>query len=256
METRRHRSPTYPSISLKDAIERAGLFFKKEGKHKATIATAAAHWGYSATSSARLTTVAALKAYGLLEDSGEGAARQVNLTPLGLSIIQDERTVSPERDASIRQAAMLPKTMADLWSKYGNELPSDDTLKHYLKVDREFNPNAVSDVIRIYKENVVFAGLGAKGGRAETSIPIDPVVDPEDDTLADKVAVPVAGNTKPDFVRSSFAPGEEIANVRVSRDCTIRLLATGPYSRKSIEALVAQLKLGLDLGTYDDLVSE
>jgi len=29
-------------------------------------------------------------------------------------------------------------------------------------------------------------------------------------------------------------------------------MATGPYSRKSIEALVAQLKLGLDLGTYDD----
>lgn len=44
----------------------------------------------------------------------------------------------------------------------------------------------------------------------------------------------------------------EIANIRVSRDCAIRLLADGPYTKKSIEALVAQLNLGLELGTYDD----
>lgn len=49
---------------------------------------------------------------------------------------------------------------------------------------------------------------------------------------------------------------EEIANIRVSRSCAIRLLADGEYNKKSIEALVAQLQLGLELGIYDDLDDE
>jgi len=254
MESRRHRSPSYPAIPLKDAIDRANVFFKKEGKHKATIATAAAHWGYSAASSGRLTTVAALKSYGLMEDSGEGAARKVNLTPLGLSIVQDERSVSPERDAAIRQAALLPKTMSDLWGKYGTDLPSNDTLSHYLKVERDFNPNAISDVIRIYKDNVVFAGLGTNDG-IDADLANDSVLPAHSDHDVD--ATPVERTSVTTIKGGAHArimlAGEEIANIRVSRDCTIRLLATGPYSRKSIEALVAQLKLGLELGTYDDL---
>lgn len=250
MESRRHRSPSYPAIPIKDAIDRAIVFFKKEGKHKATIATTAAHWGYSAASSGRLTTVAALKSYGLMEDSGEGAARKVYLTPLGLSIVQDERSVSPERDVAIRQAALLPKTMSDLWGKYGTDLPSNDTLSHYLKVERDFNPNAISDVIRIYKDNVVFAGLNDGLGADPDDGLGSSNGEEEDGTPTER---PLTTSTKMGVAARPSLAGEEIANIRVSRDCTIRLLATGPYSRKSIEALVAQLKLGLELGTYDDL---
>jgi len=241
--TRRHRSPAYPGIDLKDAIDRARQFFLKEGKHKATIATAASHWGYSETGSSRLTTIAALKSYGLMVDSGEGSGRMVAISPLGLAIVQDERHVSPEREASIRAAALHPKTMADLWEKYGVDLPSDDTLAHYLKAERDFNPKSVGDVIRIYKDNAAFAGLGES----------EQVADTEHQESESKEAPPeVAIKTKV-FAQSISATGEEIANIRVARDCTIRLMATGPYSRKSIEALVAQLKLGLDLGTYDEL---
>jgi hypothetical protein len=255
MANRRHRSPAYPSLSLKDAIERARTFFAHEGKHEATIATTAAHWGYSPTSSSRLTTVAALKAYGLMEDRGEGDDRKVSLSPLGLRIVQDRRMLSPERDAAIRQAAVLPKAMADLWSKYGLELPSDDTLAHYLEVERGFNPNAVRDVIRIYKENIAFAGLGAESATendgGDENEPADAVTEQSsgrnERSTADSPPPPVAA-----AVAISAPADEEIANIRVSRDCTIRLLATGPYSRKSIEALVAQLELGLKLGTYDD----
>lgn len=244
METsRRHRSPAYPGIDLKSAIDRARLFFQKEGKHKATIATAAGHWGYSETSSTRLTTIAALKSYGLMADSGEGSDRMVALSPLGLAIVQDERHISPEREVKIREAALLPKTMADLWEKYGVDLPSDDTLAHYLKTEREFNPKSVGDVIQIYKDNLAFARLDES----------EPAADTEHEESEPKDPPSEAAIKTRTFTQSTSATGEEIANIRVARDCTIRLMATGPYSRKSIEALVAQLKLGLDLGTYDEL---
>lgn len=241
--THRHRSPAYPAIDLKDAIERARQFFQKEGKHKATIATAAGHWNYSETSSTRLTTVAALKSYGLMVDSGEGANRMVALSPLGLAIVQDERLVSPEREARIHEAALRPKTMADLWEKYGADLPSDDTLAHYLKTERDFNPKSVGEVIRIYRDNREFARLDESESVAET----------EHEESEPKDVPPEAAVKTRVITQGTSATGEEIANIRVARDCTIRLMATGPYSRKSIEALVAQLKLGLDLGTYDDL---
>jgi len=211
------------------------------------------HWGYSPTSSGGSAAVAAQKAYGLMQDSGEGSARKVGITPLGLAIVQDERVISPERDAAIRQAVLLPKIMADLWTRYGTELPSDDTLGHYLKVEREFNPNAVKDVIRIYKDNVAFAGLDR---------PFDPEDEVQEQAVPEQIspsmvlpAVPaarLAESVSHQAVVHALPSGGEIANIRVSRDCTIRLIATGEYSRKSIEALVAQLQLGLQLGTYDD----
>jgi hypothetical protein len=144
--------------------------------------------------------------------------------------------------------------MSDLWGRYGTDLPSNDTLSHYLKVERDFNPNAISDVIRIYKDNVVFAGLGTNDG-VDSGPDNDSASPPDDehdanDTSAERTPITT---TKAGAAARVMLTGEEIANIRVARDCTIRLLATGPYSRKSIEALVAQLKLGLDLGTYDDL---
>ncbi|HVC17925.1 MAG TPA: hypothetical protein VNE18_11570 [Rhodanobacter sp.] len=166
----------------------------------------------------------------------------VAISPLGLAIVQDERQISPEREAKIREAALLPKTMAGLWEKYGVDLPSDDTLAHYLKTERDFNPKSVGDVIKIYKDNAAFARLDES----------EPVVGTEHEESEPKEASPEVATKTKVFTQSSTATGEEIANIRVARDCTIRLMATGPYSRKSIEALVAQLKLGLDLGTYDD----
>lgn len=252
MESRRHRSPAYPSSNVKEAIDRTVLFFKKEGKHKATVTTAVGHWGYSPASSAGSAAIAAQKTYGLMEDSGEGTARKVNITPLGLAIVQDERVVSPERDAAIRQAVLLPKIMADLWTRYGTDLPSDDTLGHYLKVEREFNPNAVKDVIRIYKDNVAFAGLNRTADDVDESDEDPATEEPLSPPAATVPAGrPAASAATPASVQSLPFAGE-IANIRVSRDCTIRLIATGDYSRKSIEALIAQLQLGLQLGTYDD----
>ena len=95
-----------------------------------------------------------------MADKGVGVDRKVFLTPFGLNLILDERTVSPDRDKAIQQAAMTPKIMAELWSKYGRDLPSHETLRHYLRVEREFNDNAVNDVIKVYQANVQFAQLG------------------------------------------------------------------------------------------------
>lgn len=44
--------------------------------------------------------------------------------------------------------------------------------------------------------------------------------------------------------------GTEVGTYPVSADCKIKLIATGPYDKASIEALVQQLQLNLKLGVF------
>lgn len=253
----KQRSPSYPGITLEAAIARAKAFFSAEGKHEALVTTAVGHWKYGPKSSGGLVTVSSLKAYGLMGDKGNGPDRKVYLTPLGLSIVQDERSTSPERDELIRKAALMPTILADLWGKYGAHRPSIDTVAHYLKVDKEYTPTAALEIIKIYEAAIRFANLDAE----QPEDPDETATDTDEQGMAtSEVDITNLHLKKPAAAPHGVAvssaislAGEEIANIRVSRNTTIRLIASGPYSRQSIEALVAQLKLGLDLGTYDDL---
>lgn len=254
MSIKKQRSPSYPGITLQDAIERAKQFHKKEGKYEALVPTALTHWGYSTKSSGGLVAVAALKAYGLMEDKGGGTDRKVFLTPVGLNIVMDERSVSPDRDRAIRDAALMPKVMADLWERYGTDLPSNDTLRHYLRVEREFTENAVNEVIKIYVANMEFAKLNSADRFADDSLSEEDEGGEQGPSSPN--APPVAQTPPPARSGSTPAPpmaGEEIGNYRVSKNTTIRLVSSGPYTRQSIESLVKQLQLAIELGNFDDL---
>ena len=106
-----------------------------------------------------MVTLAALLKFGLLIDEGSGADRKAKLTDLALGILLDEREDSQERQALIRQAALLPTIHADLWETYSANLPSDATLRLYLTKDRGFNPSALDDFIRQFRQTIAFAKL-------------------------------------------------------------------------------------------------
>jgi hypothetical protein len=155
----RERSPAFPYIGLGEALDRARQFHKIERKVAAPVHVAVKHWGYREKSSGGIQTIAALKAFGLMNDVGSGADRKVQLSDFGLDIIQDERLDSPERDQLIKRAALLPKIHATLWNKYKTELPSPDNLRHELKKEFKFNPNAIDDFLMEYKDTISFAKL-------------------------------------------------------------------------------------------------
>lgn len=156
---RRLRSPGYPGIDLQNALRRAWEFYTQEKRNAANIGVAVEHWGFKPKSSGGLVAVAALKAFGLLGDTGSGKGRKVQLTELALRILLDKRPDSAERDAAIKEAALRPKIHAALWAKYLADLPSDDNLRHELIFERKFNENAVGDFIREYRETIGYAKL-------------------------------------------------------------------------------------------------
>jgi hypothetical protein len=156
---RRLRSPSYPGITLEAALKLAKEFYNLEKRNTANIGVALQHWGFKPKSSGGLVSVAALKSFGLLSDTGSGKDRKVQLTELALRIILDTRAESLERQQAIKEAALRPTIHSALWNKYGTNLPSDENLRHELIFDRKFNENSVGDFIKEYRDTIKLAKL-------------------------------------------------------------------------------------------------
>lgn len=156
---RKQRSPSYPGIGLEAAIERARILHEQEGRNPAPINAVLQHWGYSSKSGAGMVAVAALKKFGLLVDEGRGTDRKARVSNLGRAIILDGREDSPERDDAIRRAALSPDIHRELWNKYSGTLPSDATLRHFLRFEKGFTDSAADELIAQFRETVSFAQL-------------------------------------------------------------------------------------------------
>lgn len=153
---RKIRSPSFPFISLPEALERARAFYGKEHRHETEPEVAVRHWGYSPRSSGGNQTLAALRAFGLVEMVREG---KVRLTERALRILLDEREESPERGQLLRQAALSPALHSRIWERYKGVLPSDATLRLYLLTDEGFNERSVDELIAELKETLEYAGI-------------------------------------------------------------------------------------------------
>jgi hypothetical protein len=156
------RSPSFPFIGLREALDRARAFYEAEQRNAARPETAAAHWGYSPKSSGGKQTIAALRAFGLLEGDS-----LVKLSGRALRIVLDERGGSEERERLLQQAALMPPIHARLWERYGAELPSAQTLRLWLILDEGFNENSVDDFLTEYRETLEYARLLLAGPARE-----------------------------------------------------------------------------------------
>jgi hypothetical protein len=155
----RTRSPNYPYISLREAIDRAKDIWTHEKRNPAPLTVLAGHWNLTAKSSSLHMTAAALRKYGLLEEVEGGKERLLKLSSAALNIILHDQEDAPERIAVLKRCALSPKIHAQLWQQFNGELPSDATLSRHLIVEQEFNPDGVDAFIREFRDTIAFAKL-------------------------------------------------------------------------------------------------
>ncbi len=159
----RTRSPSYPYLALPAALEKAAALWKAEGRHAVAVNVAMQHWGYKEESSTGYSCVAALKKFGLAEHEGMGETRQVRLSTLALTILLDNDPGSPARRDALRTAALGPRIHAELWERYGAELPSDQSLRRFLVLERSFNEASVDELARGIPADHGLRGSGCRG---------------------------------------------------------------------------------------------
>lgn len=155
MKTPKHRSPNYPVIGLEKAVERTTTLYEQGKLHPIPFLTACQMWNYSASSGSQ--NLAALKAFGLIEVTGEKDARQLKVTENARKIIMNH----PDRSALLTEAVLSPALYYQLWIKYQPDLPVDSVIRNYLVFDLNFNENAVDDFIKDFKASIAYANLNS-----------------------------------------------------------------------------------------------
>jgi hypothetical protein len=202
------RSPSYPFIDLETALQRARVLYDRERHNAVPSDVAVGHWDYRPSSSDAGRTLAALRAFGLLQGDQE-----VRLTDRALRILRDDRETSPERDELLRQSALLPALHGKLWGRYRESLPSDQTLRLVLLNDWGFNENSVDEFIAQLRRTLEYAGVRRGTVREERESAPEPAPSEapflEPDGEVDPVHFPLLdGNAVQFRVRRKISAGE------------------------------------------------
>jgi len=150
----KHRSPNYPAISLEKALERAQVIKDQAGRNFMGASVAHHLWGYKKGAGDQ--QIAALKAFGLVEAQGEADKRQIRLTDTAWRILGN----APDRGELLKEAALKPGIHAQIWQKYGGDLPkADQVISDWLVWEKGFNQSFVGGFIDQLRDTIAFANL-------------------------------------------------------------------------------------------------
>lgn len=140
------RSPQYPAIGLKEAVDKITAVYTKDYQNKITREVIAKHMGYDSLHGKALGVLSALGKYGLLE----GRADENRVSDLAVTIIAHQPG-STERSAALREAAGKPELFAEIDSRFNGGKGSDPAIRSYL-LTQKFIPGAADLAIRSYRE--------------------------------------------------------------------------------------------------------
>lgn len=175
------RSPSFPAISLPDAIEQARKLYEAHKIHPVSLPIAAKAWGVKETSSSVLAITAALKAFGLITDAGSGPSRTVKIS-------EDARKLLTSPPAEVRRRLLAelflePAIVAEFWKVWGSEPPARDSAVWSLQHERRFTEDAAHRFHGVYCKSVEFlreeGALPERGG-SEIARPGDHDTGPDD----------------------------------------------------------------------------
>jgi hypothetical protein len=139
----RTRSPNYPLLDLSEAISAVQPVFSAENRNKFSRSVLAEHLGYSGLNGRALGKIGAVRAYGLIEGSGDD-----------LRLSEDAITAlvapegSPDRREALERCALKPALFEELSQEFQG-LPSENNLKFWL-IKRHFTAEAAGRAASTY----------------------------------------------------------------------------------------------------------
>ncbi len=251
LTSRKERSPNFPFISLEAALRRCKEFFDAEKRGAAPATVAVKHWGYSPSSSGGVQTIAALNAYGLLVDEGRAADRKVKLSEAALRLLLDTRSESPERDQLKRAAALTPAIFADIHAAWSDDPPSDESLRHYLVLERRFTEEAARKVVSLFKQNQEFTRLYSSQTQSFDEEQRDDLIELTGSRLSDEdMRIHPASSRGADLTVHSGAPFQ--IWYPGPNGTRVAVIFESPPKSSDYAALIAYLELGKKLAQAEE----
>lgn len=149
------RSPNYPSLDLGTALEAVRPVFEAENRNKFSRLVLAQHMGYSGLNGRALGKIGAVRAYGLIEGSGDDLRLSEDAIT---ALMAPNGTV--EREEALGRSAIAPQLFQELSQEFQG-LPSENNLRFWL-IKRHFTPDAASKAAATYLSTMRLVG-GSKG---------------------------------------------------------------------------------------------
>jgi hypothetical protein len=239
----KNRSPSFPFIALKSAIERLEGLEKHFGRHPVPAGKAGMAWGMREKSSQADQTLAALRSFGLIEYEGMGPARTVSATVEGRTYLRSQSEAEKQR--VLKQCAVRPRIIRNFWTMWGADRPADGAALDVLTVKNGFSEAGAANFLKVYDDTIAFAGLSGSD-----KIELSSGHDASDGGAAsDNDAPPQSLHTG----KVRLMAGErEFTSGLLSKEANFRLIVTGPVGVKEIERLIKKLEFDLEILAYDD----
>ena len=238
----RARSPEYPAVSLKEAIERIEMVWNKDYQNRVPRKVIAEHMGYKSLSGASLPILSALMKYGLLEGRGD----ETRVSDLAVKILVHGRG-TPERMEGLWHASRMPELFAEIDKRFPDGKASDGAIRSYLLTSK-FIPGAADAAIRAYRDTKQFV-------EAESTVYNPPdssepqgiqALSPETKELLDR---PSSSFKRPMTVHERFALDE--GEVALSYPADLSLASYQDLADR-IEIILRGLKRRAEVGKKDE----
>ena len=140
------RSPAYPAIGLKEAVEAVARIYKEDYQNPIPREVAAKHMGYNGLNGKSLGALSALLKYGLLE----GRGNDTRVSDRAVQILAYEPGSKQRADALV-EAMKGPELFIDLDLQFQLGKASDQAIRSYL-LTQKFIPSAADNALRSYRE--------------------------------------------------------------------------------------------------------
>lgn len=191
--TKKDRSPSFPFITLTKAVERTQALFDQAKRHEMRLSDAASAMGYAPKSSGVIQTLAALIAFGLVNDEGSGLTRKFKVSDLGFKLLADQRPGA--RGSALAEAALKPKLIAEFAVAWADGRPADSICVSELHIDRGFTEDAAKTFLRVFDDAMAYAKTRDSDKKTDTISDAKGEIEPPDRTVAagDWVSVETGG---------------------------------------------------------------
>jgi hypothetical protein len=233
------RSPNYPNYDLEGALLLVDKVYAKDGRNKVSRPALATHLGHESLSGPALGKIGALRAYGLLEGSGE----ELRVSEDAISALKAP-PASEERKVTLRRLALKPALFQAIKQEYPAQ-PSKENLTFWL-IKQGFSTTAAAIAATSYLKTMSFVGGLGTSYNSDT---------PDND---DEGGVGDSDNTLPPDLqkgqRVKVMDGERIVFTEEGRpNQYLKLIASGEVDGSLLEALEDFVKrqrkrLGQDKG--------
>lgn len=235
------RSPNYPNIPLSVALEAVRPAFKKENRNKMSRSVLAGHLGYTSLNGRALGKLGAIRAYGLIEGSGE----ELRISDDAIMAL-NAPDGSPDRQTALARMASKPTLFQELRKDFPDDLPSIENVRYSL-VKRGFTDTAAGKAAQSFLSSMKLAA-----GVTDDYNPAESDDDAEDDAPPRRPPPPPLQNRNEN--RIDVMEGErELTTGMLAKGASFRLIVTGKVGVKEIDRLIKKLELDKEiLGEEDD----